>query len=135
MPRASSLPTKQRNYSQLLEGLEPGATSLPDAAIDDLLLQASQQFEQLSVVPEKPVKDATRSRFSDLVTVGDVENVRVSGVPGKTRVQTSWCTGGWAKWEGVLMRLPAADEEESRHERHPDFCAMPVESIALHICA
>ena len=89
--------------SQLLEGLEPETTSRADAAvsgtiddllgglkpgtaatIDDLMLQASQQFERSSVVPEKPVNNATMSRFSDPVTIGDVENVRVSGVPGKT---------------------------------------------------
>ena len=120
--------------SQLLEELEPGATSLPDAAIDDLLLQASQQFERSSVVLEKPVKDDTKSRFSDPVTVGDVENVRVSGIPGKTRAQTSWCTGVWAEWAEARMRLPAADEEESRHELLPDFCTMPVESMKFWLC-
>ena len=46
--------------SQLLEGLEPGATSHTDAAvsgtIDDLLLKASQQLERSS---EEPVQQAT----------------------------------------------------------------------------
>ena len=32
------------------------------------------------------------------------------------------------------MRLPAADEEESRHELLPDFCAMPVESMKFWLC-
>ena len=86
------------------------------------------------MVPEKPVKDDTKSRFSDPVTVGDLENVRVSGVPGKARAQTSWCTEVWAEWAGARMRLPAADEEESRHELLPGFCAMPVGSMNFWLC-
>ena len=120
--------------SQHLEGLKPETTSRVDAAvsgtiddllgglkpettaaIDDLMLQASQQFERSSVVPEKLVNNATRSRFLDPVTIGDVENVRVSGVPGKTRAQTSWGTGVWAEWVRAHMKLSAADEEESGH--------------------
>ncbi len=81
------------------------------------------------------MKEATKSRFSDPVTVGDVENARVSGVPEKTQEQTSWCTGVWAAWARALMKLPAADDDESRYELLPDFfCAMPVESMKFWLC-
>ncbi len=77
--------------SQLLEGLESETS-----AIDDLLVQASQQFERSSAVCDKPVKEATKTRFSDPVTVGDVENACISGVPEKklsTNVLVYWSVG------------------------------------------
>ncbi len=121
--------------SQLLEGLEPETAAISDAVtIDNLLLQASQQFERSSAVCEMPVKEATKSRFSDPVSVGDVENARVLGVPEKTRAQTTWCTGVWAAWARACMKLPAADKVESRYELLLDFCAMSVESMKFWHC-
>jgi hypothetical protein len=79
-------------------------------------------------------KDAIRSRFSEPVTVGEVENARVSRVSGKTRAQTSWCTGVWSEWARARMKLPAADEEENQHELLPNFCAMRVESMSFWLC-
>ncbi len=121
--------------SQLLEGLESETSAINDViAIDDLLVQASQQFERSSAVCEKPVKEATKSQFLDPVTVGDLENSRVLGVPEKTRAQTSWCTGVWAAWARARMKLPAADEDESRYELLPGICAMSVESMKFWLC-
>ena len=80
------------------------------------------------------MEDPARCRFADPVTVGDIVKAREAGFAGKTRAQTSWCTRVWAEWVGAHMKLPVADEEESKHALLPDFCAMPVESMKFWLC-
>ncbi len=55
----------------------------------------------------------------------DVESAHASGVPGKTRAQTSWSTGVWADLAKGRMKLPAVDEQESQYDflLHPQQAA------------
>ncbi len=109
--------------TQVLDGLKPEADQVEleavisdELAINELLLQASQPFQRSTGESEKPVKKATKPRFSAPVAMEDVESGHVSGVPGKTRAQTSWSTGVWADLAKGRVKLPAADEQECQYD-------------------
>ena len=79
-----------------------------DDGLDDVLLQASQKYESMisaktgDVFPDGPfdagIQKYNKSRFGNPTTNEDIESVRKSGVPMKTKMSTSWATNVWRSW-------------------------------------
>ena len=109
--------------------LTQGAGIAEDVAIPDdiIFLTASQQFElEHDTVQANPSKP---SRFGAPVTSIVVEQARESGVPPKTRQQTSWSCRVWGAWAKERNKLPRTETYESDHELLEDFTKMNVKSL------
>ena len=94
---------------------------LDDAEIDQVLLAASQEYE----VTGEEVGSARR-RFGSPVSSASVEEARKSGVPPKTRRQTSWACGVWESWVRDRKTLPVVDPLEGNHE---DINSMSIKAL------
>ena len=102
-----------------------GATEYSE--IDQLLLAASQDYEAASA---RETEDGSSTnhrqidRFGAPVTSTTVEEARKSGVPPKTRRQTSWACGVWSAWAKVRKTLPVVDPLKVNHELSEDIASM-----------
>ena len=109
--------------------LTQGAGIAEDVAIpDDIFFTASQQFEleHADTVQANPSKP---SRFGAPVTSLIVEQARESGVPPKTRQQTSWSCRVWGAWAKERNKLPRTETYESDRELLEDITKMNVKSL------
>ena len=105
--------------------------STEDSEIDQLLLAASQDYEAAAVSARETEEDdsSTNHRFGAPVTSTTVEEARKSGVPPKTRRQTSWACGVWSAWAKVRRTLPVVDPLEGNHELSEDIASMSIKAL------
>ena len=100
---------------------------------DELLLLASQQYESEFVddggAQAGSASGSTGRRFGVPVSSAVVEQSRKSGVPPKTRGQTTWCCRVWAAWVKDRKFLPEADLEEANHGLSEDIAKMSITSL------
>ena len=91
--------------------------STEDSEIDQLLLAASQDYEAAAVSARETEEDdsSTNHRFGAPVTSTTVEEARKSGVPLKTRRQTSLACGVWSALAKVRKTLPVVYQLEGNH--------------------
>ena len=105
---------------------------LCECEMDYLLISASQAYESSVDASEVSVGNSdsnTISRFGAPVTSVTVEESRKSGIPPKTRRQTSWACGVWAAWANNPKLLPSVDQNEESYELSEDITSMSVRSL------
>ena len=74
-----------------------------EETIDNLLLQASQEFENQE-------GSSTNTRVSSPKSASDVEKVRTSAIPNKTKKNTEWAEITWVSW--AMQRAKNLSMEE-----------------------
>ena len=104
---------------------------MADIELDELLLAASQDFEEKAIVVEKQhVGVTTRScrqkqretptaRFANPTTTDELKEMVQEAVPAKTRQQTKWAVCLWMNWR--MHRIKVAQTEEDCPPRLADM--------------
>ena len=88
-----------QQYENMGCGSDVDSAGIPD----DVLVQATQQYEEIANEIATEVtnsgKDENEStRFAKAVINGEIESLRKSGVPAKTRLSTAWSVNVWSEW-------------------------------------
>ena len=115
---------------------------------DKLLLAASQQFKnQLCGLQSVPVQPEAMSeglrlesdgdvssalpcnRFASLSSFSDIERVKESRIPSKTKANTAWATNIWREW--AVFRVKHIAPEESSFYLDPDIERMEISAVSF----
>lgn len=105
---------------------EAGTDMSEDEMMDKICLEASQQFDNLCAGMEA----SENSRFGKPVNNDDLENMRKSAVPLKTRQNTMWADNLWRAW--VRARKQAGFlGDESKILLCDNFVDMSRESLSF----
>ena len=94
---------------------------------DDILLQASQVFEDQAVIE---TNEPSR-RFGNPVRSNEIEVIKEGGVPEKTKLNTAWSLKVWSLWAESRKSAGYQEECEKDHPLDQDFVHMDVDSMAF----
>ena len=78
------------------QGTEGGAGCNWD--LDNVFLEASEQFEQSRLTEDKPTIATSGQRFATPKNDEEVEMARKARIPKKTQADTRYCLDMWSKW-------------------------------------
>ena len=120
-----------------------------DETDDELLLAASQQFENqtesCSIQPFVPPSESDKqvepvsltssssdtktARFAAPCSCSDIEIVKESQIPNKTKSNTTWAINIWREW--ATYRLKRLAPEESKFRLDTDILKMETNAVAF----
>ena len=100
-----------------------------DEIIDNVLLQASQEVESQLVkfqVKSSPSPGSINTRFSSPKSASEVEKVRASAIPYKTKQNTEWAEKAWFSLAMQRVKNLSTEEIESGYKLEAAFASMSV---------
>lgn len=115
---------------ELLQAKEVESDDFPD----DLFLEVSQNYnlesnEQFDeITPAETGVQRQKSRFGNPTTNAEIESIRKSGVPVKTKMNTNWAINVWNSWAKERV---CVEEAEKDHELCNNFVDMKVEAMVF----
>ena len=120
-----------QQYEKMDDDDEVDSTGIPD----DVLVQATQQYEEIANEIATEVtnsgKDENEStRFAKAVTNGEIESLRKSGVPAKTRLSTAWSVNVWSEWAKHRNEKVMVGDEKS-HGLIDDVSQMSLDDLSF----
>ena len=113
---------------------------MSDSDVDQLLLAASQEFEdeELLLAASKAFENENVSmpgpskaddlRFGAPRSSVDIKEIKDSGVPKKTKANTSWTTSIWREW--AIYRSRNLLDDDAAHTLLPDVVRMETDAMA-----
>ena len=117
-----------QSYEASTDVAEKSEVDCCDVVTDQILLQASQKFEE-KAVPEEFPKAMGSTRFGKPVSLDELESVRVSGIPSNTRRNTEWALRVWSEWAAERRKL--VEETEKLYPLLEQFSELTSDSMCF----
>ena len=95
---------------------------------EDILLQASQMFESSQAESSSTTTTSTSNRFGSPVKELEIEKMKQSGIPDKTKQSTAWALKVWNSWANSRTKN---EESENENVLVLDFFDMEEASMAI----
>ena len=106
--------------------------------IDELLLMASQQYEEQSEQEGESAHEGNTasgaSRYGCPVSTVQVEAMRKTGVAVKTQEQNNWAASVWHDWATYRRNMVSVEVEEEEHDLKEEFTEMSVAAMNFWLC-